>query len=187
MSQPLRILGISGSLRTASFNSSLLRAAQQLLPPETSLAIFGLDGIPAFNQDHEQQAPDSVVRLKQYIRSADAILFACPEYNYSFSGVLKNAIDWASRPHGDNVWAGKPVAIMGASIGNLGSVRAQYQLRQVFVYLDMYPLNQPEVMLAKAHEKISSDGTLTDEDTKRRIQQLIEALTVWTRRLAPTA
>jgi chromate reductase len=109
----VKILGIAGSLRQASFNRFALRAAQSLLPPGASLDIFELEGIPPYNQDHETQPPARVVELKAKVRAADAVLFSTPEYNYSMPGVLKNAIDWASRPYGDSAWQGKPVAVMG--------------------------------------------------------------------------
>jgi chromate reductase len=111
-------------------------------------------------------------------------LIVTPEYNYSIPGVLKNAIDWASRPYGDSAWNGKPVTIMGASIGTIGTARAQYHLRQVFVFLNMFPINQPEVMIANSAERFDADGNLTDETTKKLIHQLLEILTQWARRLA---
>src|SRR5271157_2208235 len=128
MSQPVRILGIAGSLRRGSYNRAALRAATQLVPEGITLDIFDIDGIPAFNQDEEQKPPAKVVELKKRIREADAILIVTPEYNYSIPGVLKNAIDWASRPYGDSAWSGKPAAIIGASIGTISTARAQYHL-----------------------------------------------------------
>ena len=125
MSKPVRILGIAGSLRRESYNRAALRATAQLVPQDATLDIFELDGIPGFSQDEEQNPPAKVVELKRRIREADAVLFVTPEYNYSVPGVLKNAIDWASRPYGDSAWNGKPAAIMGASIGAIGTARAQ--------------------------------------------------------------
>jgi chromate reductase, NAD(P)H dehydrogenase (quinone) len=113
-----------------------------------------LDGIPGFNQDDEQNPPEKVVELKKRVRQADGILFVTPEYNYSVPGALKNAIDWASRPYGESVWNGKPAAIMRASIGAIGTARAQYHLRQIFVFLNMFPVNQPEVMIANAASRL---------------------------------
>ena len=124
MADKIRILGIAGSLRKDSYNKAALRAAQQLAPANAAVDIFELDGIPGFNQDEEQKPPQKVVELKAAIRQADAILFVTPEYNYSIPGVLKNAIDWASRPYGDSAWSGKPAAIMGASVGMAGTARA---------------------------------------------------------------
>ena len=184
MSRPIQIIGIAGSLRRSSYNRAALRAAAQLLPQDVTLDIFELDGIPGFNQDEEQNPPDKVAELKKRIRAAEAVLIVTPEYNYSVPGVLKNAIDWASRPYGDSAWSGKPVAIMGASIGAIGTARAQYHLRQMFVFLNMFPINQPEVMISNAAERFDANGTLTDETTKKLIRQLLENLRDWTRRLA---
>jgi chromate reductase, NAD(P)H dehydrogenase (quinone) len=179
----VRILGIPGSLRAGSFNLAALRAAQGLVPADATLEIFELGGIPPFSEDDEHIPPRRVVELKAKIREADAILISTPEYNYSVPGVLKNAIDWASRPHGDSAWEGKPVAIMGASPGSLGTARAQYHLRQTLVYLDMYPVNRPEVMIARAAERFDERGRLVDETSRKRIAQLLESLVAWTRRL----
>ncbi len=183
MNNPLVILGIAGSLRQKSFNRALLRAAQELAPDGATIKTFEIDGIPSFNEDDEREPPAKVVELKQRIRSADAILFVTPEYNYSVPGVLKNAIDWASRPYGDSAWNGKPVAVMGASVGTIGTARAQYHLRQSFVFLNMHAVNQPEVMVSNAHKHFDQDGKLTDETAKKLIRQLLEELVSWTRRL----
>ncbi len=179
MNKPLTILGIAGSLRRTSYNRAALRAAQKLVPDGVTLEIVDLEGIPPFNQDDEAHAPERVGQLKQRIRAADAILIVTPEYNYSIPGVLKNAIDWASRPYGDSAWEGKPVAIMGASIGAMGTSRAQYHLRQVLVFLNMYPLNRPEVMITNAAQRFDEKGNLKDEETKSNIQNLMAALVTW--------
>jgi len=183
VNNPFVILGIAGSLRQQSYNRALLRAAQELAPDGARIEIFELDGIPSFNQDEEATPPPKVVELKERVRSADAILFVTPEYNYSVPGLLKNAIDWASRPYGDSAWNGKPVAIMGATVGTIGTARAQYHLRQMFVFLNMYAVNQPEVMVSSAHKHFDQDGKLTDETTKKLTRQLLEELVNWTRRL----
>jgi len=179
----ITILGFAGSLRKGSFNKALLRAALELAPAEAKVEIFDLEGIPLFNQDLESQPPQRVKEFKQKIKAADAILIATPEYNYSIPGVLKNAIDWASRPYGDNSFEGKPVAIMSASGGMLGGSRAQYQLRQTLVALDMHPLNRPEVMVASAHEKIDQNGKVTEAKTREKIKELLEALVQWAKKL----
>jgi len=176
MNSTVKILGIAGSLRRESYNRSALKAALDLTPADARLEPFELDGIPIFNQDHEQDPPPAVVEFKRRIRDADAILFVTPEYNYSIPGVLKNAIDWASRPYGDNAWDGKATAVMGASPGVIGTARAQYHLRQTFVFLNMFAVNQPEVMIGKAHERIDQAGNLTDETTKALIRQLLANL-----------
>ena len=186
MSKPIRILGIAGSLRRESYNRATLGAATQLVPEGATIETFELDGIPGFNQDEEQNPPAKVVELKKRIREADAILFVTPEYNYSVPGVLKNAIDWASRPYGDSAWNGKPAAIMGASIGTIGTARAQYHLRQMMVFLNMFPVNQPEVMIGNASKRFDADGNLTDDATKDFIRQLLQSLVDWTQRIAFT-
>lgn len=180
----VKILGIAGSLRKGSYNKVALRAAVDLVPKNTELEIFeALSGIPLFNQDEESNPPDIVYDLKEKIRSSDAILFATPEYNYSVPGVLKNAIDWASRPYGDSAWDSKPAAIMSASVGNLGGARAQYHLRQTFVFLNMFPLNKPEVIIPEIQEKLDKQGNIVDAHTKEKIAELMQALVEWTRKL----
>lgn len=184
MNQPVRILGIAGSLRKASYNRAALRAASELLPDGCTLDVFDLDGLPGFNEELERNPPPAVVDLKSRIRAADAVLFSTPEYNYSVPGVLKNAIDWASRPYGESAWSGKPAAIMGASIGSIGTARAQYHLRQMMVFLDMFPVNQPEVMIGNAATRFDAAGMLTDDDTREHIRGLVRSLADWTRKLA---
>jgi chromate reductase, NAD(P)H dehydrogenase (quinone) len=172
----IKILGIVGSLRTDSYNHAALKAAQQLVPDGAILNLIELHGIPVFDQDEELVPPTSVLEFKREILAADAILFATPEYNYSVPGVLKNAIDWASRPYGDSAWVGKPAAIMGASAGSLGTARAQYHLRQILVALNMPVVNQPEVMIGNAAQRFDQNGGLTDEPTRQFIQKLLVAL-----------
>jgi len=164
-------------------NRAALRAAQALAPEDVRVEIFDLDGIPVYNGDEEMTPPQRVVELKARVRAADAILFATPEYNYSIPGVLKNAIDWGSRPYGDSCWQGKPVAVMGASPGLLGTVHAQTVLRQCFGTLDMPQLNKPEVLIGNAAQKFDAAGNLTDERTRTSIRGLLAALAAWTRRL----
>jgi chromate reductase len=183
MEQPVKILGFVGSLRKGSYNKALMRAAVELIPEDATIEVFDLEGIPPFNQDLENQPPQIVREFKAKIRAADALLIATPEYNYSIPGVLKNAIDAASRPYADKVFDGKPVAIMSASVGRLGGARAQYHLRQSFVFLNMYPINHPEVMLSFAGENVDKEGNLTNEETRKLIRQLLEELVRWTRKL----
>lgn len=172
----IEILGIVGSLRKGSYNHFALKAAQELVPDGAVLNLIELHGIPIFDQDNEMAPPDAVVEFKRRILAADAILFATPEYNYSLPGGLKNAIDWASRPYGKSVWPGKPAAIMGASVGALGTARAQYHLRQILVTLNMPVVNQPEVMIGNAAQRFEQNGKLTDEPTRQHIQKLLAAL-----------
>jgi chromate reductase len=183
MEKQIRVLGFAGSLRRGSLNKMLLRAAVELAPEDVSLEVFDLEGIPPFNQDMENDPPPRVKEFKSRIKSADAILFVTPEANYSVPGVLKNAIDWASRPYGDNSFKGKPAAIMSASTGTLGGARAQYHLRQIFVFLEMHPLNRPEIMVPLAAEKFDTSGHLTDDKTRDLVNKLLVTLRDWTRKL----
>ncbi len=172
----IHVLGISGSLRKASFNSGLLRAATQMLPEEMTLEIFDLSPIPLYNGDLENSSmPESVINFKQKIAAADALLIAIPEYNYSIAGVLKNAIDWASRPVKSSPLNGKPFAMMGAG-GGLGTARAQYHFRQVAVFTNMITFNKPELMIPRAFEKFDDKGNLVDEKVKDQIKNLLLAL-----------
>ena len=183
MNDAVNILGFAGSLRKNSYNRALLRAAAELLPEDARLEIFDLEGIPPFSQDLEVSVPERVKEFKSKIKAADAILFVTPEHNYSVPGVLKNAIDWASRPHGDNSFEGKPAAIMSASTGMLGGARAQYHLRQTCVFLNMYPVNKPEVFVTFAAQKFDEQGRLTDPKAKEVIKTLLESLAAWTKKL----
>ena len=186
MDPQVNILGFAGSLRKGSYNRALLRAALELVPEDARLEVFELDGIPLFNQDLESSPPDKVKEFKRKIREADALLIVTPEYNYSIPGVLKNAIDWASRPYGDSAFEGKPVAMMSASISMLGGARAQYHLRQSFVFLNMYPVNGPEVFVSLAHKKFDDEGNLLDEVAKDLMAKLLANLVAWARKLKGT-
>jgi chromate reductase len=176
MAETVKVLGIAGSLRKDSYNRWALRAAQLLAPEHIKIDTFDISKIPLFNQDEERNPSPALVEFKKAIQAADAILFVTPEYNYSIPGVLKNAIDAASRPYGESAWHGKPVAIMGASIGNVGTARAQYHLRQCFVFLNMFAVNQPEVMISNASQRFDQEGNLIDETTANLIQQLLQNL-----------
>lgn len=181
----MHILGISGSLRKNSFNTAALHACSALLPPGVTMSVADIADIPLYNEDVRANGlPDAVQRLREQIRSADALLIATPEYNYSIPGVLKNAIDWASRPP-EQPFDGKPVAIMGATPGGLGTSRAQYHLRQLFVYLNGHLLNKPEVFISAAPSKFDADGKLTDAATAENLGKLLAALADQARRLKP--
>lgn len=180
----LIVAGIAGSLRQGSYNRALLRAAQELAPEGMEIRAFDLAPVPLYNADVEAQGdPEPVVALKAAIREADALLIATPEYNYGVPGVLKNAIDWASRPPGQSPLNGKPAALMGATPGATGTARAQLQLRQAFVFTQTLPLPGPEVLVARAHEKFDEQGRLTDETTRRYVRELLYRLAEWTHRL----
>jgi chromate reductase, NAD(P)H dehydrogenase (quinone) len=177
------VLGICGSLRKASYNMAALRAAIAVKPAGMSVTVADISQIPPYNEDVRAQGfPPTVEALRRQIAAADALLFACPEYNYSMSGVLKNAIDWASRPP-DQPFAGKPCAIIGAAAGMAGSARAQYDLRRSCVFLDMHPLNKPEVLIGQAQTKFDAEGNLTDEAAKGFMRDMMAALAAWTRQI----
>ena len=184
--RPLKVLGIAGSLRAASYNRALLRAARELAPEGVTIETFDLIDVPLFNEDVEREGvPAAVQALRDAIAGADALLVATPEYNHGVPGVLKNAIDWASRPPGASPLAGKPAAVFGASPGQTGTARAQTQLRAAFVFTNTPALPQPEVLVFRAHEKFDADGRLTDESTRKWVRRLLEALADWTVKLAP--
>lgn len=180
----IKILGISGSLRKGSYNRMLLRAALALLPTDAQLEIVEVGDMPLMDQDLESNLPESVKKFKAKVKAADAILFSTPEYNYSIPGPLKNAIDWASRPYNDNSWQGKPVGIMSASGGTIGGERAQLHLRQTFVFLDMHPVNRPEVIVTFVSQKVDAKGNITDEHTKEKIKELLAALVALAKKLS---
>jgi chromate reductase len=176
MADTIKIIGISGSLRTGSYNTAALHAAQELAPPDLHIEIGDITQFPLYNADVQAVAfPDAVLKLGEQIRAADGLLLVTPEYNYSVSGVLKNAIDWLSRLR-NQPFPGKPTAICGASMGPLGSARAQYHLRQIGIYLDMRFLNKPEVMIGSAHERFDAAGKLTHEPTRKFVGDLMIAL-----------
>lgn len=179
----MHLLGISGSLRKDSFNTAALRACGELLPAGVTMSIFDITPIPLYNEDLRAQGlPEPVQQLREQIRAADALLIATPEYNYSIPGVLKNAIDWASRPP-EQPFDGKPIALLGATPGGLGTSRAQYHLRQVFVYLNGHLLNRPEMFISGAPNKFDADGRLTDAATKESLGKLLAALVESAKRL----
>jgi chromate reductase, NAD(P)H dehydrogenase (quinone) len=179
----LNVLGLCGSLRKGSYNRMALRAAMEVAPAGMTIETIEIGSIPPYNKDVEDQGfPASVQALAAKIAAADAVLFVTPEYNYSVPGVLKNAIDWVSRVP-IQPFNGKPVAIMGASQGAIGTARAQYHLRQTCVFLNAFPLNRPEVMIGHAQDKFDKDSRLTDETTRKLIGKLLVALAEWTAKL----
>jgi chromate reductase len=180
----ISVLGICGSLRKGSFNRAALDTAIELKPAGMDVTIADISQFPLYNEDVRAQGfPAPVETLRRQIKAADALVFACPEYNYSISGVLKNAIDWASRPP-DQPFAGKPVAILGAAAGMAGGARAQLSLRHSCVFLDMHPLNKPEVLIFQAQNKFDAEGRLTDDVARGLIRDLMAALLRWTRQIA---
>ena len=181
--RPVSVLGICGSLRKGSFNHAALNTAIELKPAGMEVTVADISQIPLYDEDVRAQGfPPPVQTLRQQIKAADAVLFACPEYNYSMSGVLKNAIDWASRPP-DQPFAGKPAAMISAAAGMAGGARAQLHLRHSCVFLDMHPLNKPEVLIFQAQNKFDAEGRLTDDVARGLIGDLMQALLVRARLL----
>src|SRR2546427_783971 len=179
----VRILGLSGSGRRRSYNTALLEAAKELLPRDATMEVYDVSAFPLFNQDDELEMPIPVRRFKEKVRDADAIIFATPEHNYSISAVLKNAIEWGNRPEEDNSWDGKPAAIMSASTSPRGGARAQLHLRQIMVDLNMYPINSPQLLLARAQEHFDANLKLTNLEFREILRELLTSLAEWTRRL----
>ena len=183
----IRVAGIPGSLRQGSLNKALLRAAVELAPAGMEIKTYtGLGDIPPYNDDvFSKGDPEAVAALKAAINEADAMLIATPEYNYGVPGVLKNAIDWASRPSGNCVLNRKPAAIMGCSPGLGGTIRAQHALRQSFVFTDTYVMQQPEIKIPSAAHLFDASGRLTDENTRQHVKKFLEAFVVWVERFKP--
>ena len=174
MADEVVLAGIAGSLRRGSFNAALLREAQALAPADTRINVVDLAPLPLYNRDLEDDGiPPPVEAFRQALAAADGLVVATPEYNYSIPGVLKNAIDWASRPP-DSPLDGKPMAIMGAG-GRLGTVRAQMHLREIALHNSMRVMIDPEVLVAGAFKAFDDDGRLTDERTRERVRQLMAA------------
>lgn len=182
-SSKIVILGISGSGRKGSYNTALLEAAKQVLPQNATLEIVDVSKLPLYNQDLEHALPEAVKELKKKIRSADAILIATPEHNYSVTAVLKNAIEWGNRPPRDASWSGKPAAVISASTGLRGGVRAQLHLRQIMIDLNMYPINRPLLLVSNAKDKFDENLKLIDRESLQILREVLSSLVEWTRRL----
>lgn len=180
----LRVFGIAGSLRVGSFNRALLHAARALAPAGMEIVVFdGLREIPPYDADVDAAGePAPVAALRRAIRDADALLFATPEYNYGVPGVLKNGIDWASRPAGRAALQRKPAGILGATTGASGAIRAQLALRQCFNFTETYAMLRPEIFVAHAAQKFDAAGELTDEATREHLRKFLAALEAWTRK-----
>lgn len=177
MTRTISVCGFAGSLRQHSYNRMLISAAAEVAPERMTVEPFDLSDIPLFNYDVEQQGdPAPVTAFKDAIAAADAVLIATPEYQHGVPGVLKNALDWASRPPRESVLRGKPTAIMGASPGRTGTARAQSQLRQTLVYNDTRAVQKPEVLVANAKSLFDDEGRLTDDTTRDFVRRLLDAL-----------
>ncbi len=179
----IQILGVSGSGRVGSFNTALLEASGRLLPENAVLKTYDVSRFPLYNSDLERSMPLSIRKFKEELRSSDAVILATPEHNHTISAVLKNAIEWGNRPWRDNSWEGKPAAILSASTSITGGARAQEHLRQIMVDLNMHPLNQPQVLISRAHEKFSPSLELVDERAEEILRDLMVRLVDWARTL----
>lgn len=178
----LNILAFAGSLRKGSYNRALLRAASALAPGDMNIDIFDLEGLPLYNADVEAEGdPEYVALFKESIGSADALLIATPEYNYGIPGVLKNAIDWASRPANGSPLKNKPAGILGASPSLTGSVLGQNQLRECLVSTGSFCMPQPRILVFRAHEKFDEQGNLTDKSTGEHLGRFLEEFAGWVR------
>lgn len=183
---PLSVVAFAGSLRKASYNRALVHAVVELAPPDLALQVTTIDDVPLFDQDVEEVGtPAGVERLRAVIAAADGLLIATPEYNHGVPGVMKNVVDWLSRPPRASVLDGKPVGVIGASPGMMGTARAQTQLRQAFVFTNSPVMPQPEVLVYRAHEKFDDTGRLTDEATRKHLGRYLAAFVEWVRRFAP--
>ena len=172
----IKIVGIVGSLRSQSYNKGLIAAFQDMLPEGVEMKIADIGILPHFNQDLEASFPSEAQDLKDIVESADALIIATPEYNRAVPGVLKNSIDWLSRPYGKNSLAGKPVLVVGASPGGTGAAMAQYHLKQSLLHLNAQVLGQPEFHVGGTGEKFDDAGVLTDDKTREYITSALEIL-----------
>ena len=184
MKNKTRILGVAGSLRKDSYNRKLLGAIAAIAPENIEVEIYELDKIPLYNQDIDtpESMPESVRDFKRRIKEADAILFVTPEYNRSIPGVLKNAIDWASRPYNDNSFDDKPVATIGATDGMLGTAVAQYHMREIFSFLNAHPMERPQLFVSGISKKLAG-GKVQDEELKKLLLLFINNLALWAARI----
>jgi chromate reductase len=180
----VKILGFAGSLRQASFNRALLRAAKELTPAGVEIDIADLDGVPMYNSDLETSAfPATVKALRAHIAASGAVLIATPEYMFSVSGVLKNVLDWLARPPEPRALWDKPVGIMGASPGLVGTARAQLHLRQILLHERAAVLPHPQLLVPDARNKFDANGVLIDQETRTKVTEYVDALARWARRL----
>jgi chromate reductase len=181
----LKVLGISGSLRKGSFNTAALKTCAELMPPGMTLTLARIDDLPIFNQDvFDAGLPESAKRLRAEVAAADGVLIASPEYNFSLSAALKNAIDWASRPPNQS-WHDKPIAIFSVSAGPMGGARVQYDLRRILGQLWAHVLPRPEVFIGSSASKFDAQGRLTDETTRKFLTDLLAGFKTWIERMQP--
>jgi NAD(P)H-dependent FMN reductase len=179
-----KIAVVVGSLRQGSFNKQLARAVESLAPADFSFEHLDIGGLPLYSQDYDSDYPEVAVEFKKKIAEANGLLFVTPEYNRSIPGVLKNAIDWGSRPWGHSVWGGKPGAIIGTSVGAIGTAIAQSHLRGVCAYLDIALLGQPEMFVKHDESRIDASGNITNDDTRKFLQNFVDKYVAWVKHYA---
>ena len=178
-----KIAVVVGSIRKESINRKLAKALIKLAPKDLECELVRIDDLPVFNQDHDQDPPQQVVRVKAQIAAANAMLFVTPEHNRSLPTALKNVLDWVSRPYGKNLWAGKPAGVAGASVGAVGTAVAQAHLRAVLGYLDVPTLGQPEVYVQFTKDLIDDDGNVSNDGTRKFLQSFVDRYAAWIAKL----
>lgn len=181
---PHKIAVVLGSIRKDSINRKLAKALIKLMPSDLEGALVRIDDLPVFNQDHDQNPPESVKRVKAEVMSAQGLLFVTPEHNRSLPTALKNVLDWVSRPYGQNQWAGKPGAIAGASVGTVGTAVAQAHLRSVLGYLNVPTLGQPEVYIQFTQGLIDDEGNMSNDGTRKFLQGFVDQYAAWIAKFA---
>ena len=179
-----QIAVVVGSLRKDSFNRQLARAVEKLVPADFSFKHLEISNLPLYNQDDDANPAEEVKRLKSEIAASQGLIFVTPEYNRSIPGVLKNALDHASRPYGQNAWAGKPAGVIGASIGAAGTSMAQQHLRNVLAYLDVPTLGQPEVFIHVTEGLFDTSGAIGNEGTRKFLQGWMDRYVAWIKKLS---
>ena len=178
-----KIAVVVGSIRKDSINRKLARALIKLAPKDLECELVRIDDLPVFNQDHDQNPPQQVARVKAQIVAANALLFVTPEHNRSLPTALKNVLDWVSRPYGQNLWAGKPAGVVGTSVGVVGTAVAQAHLRAVLGYLDVPTLGQPEVYIYFTKDLIDDDGNVSNDGTRKFLQSFVDRYAAWIAKL----
>ena len=179
-----QIAMVVGSLRQDSYNRKLAQALTKMAPPEFSFDFVEIGDLPPYNQDDDANQAEQVKRMKQQIAAAQGVIFVTPEYNRSIPGVLKNALDHGSRPYGQNVWAGKPAGVIGASMGAIGTALAQQHLRNIISYLDMPTLTAPEAYLKFDDNTVDADFQFTNAGTQKFVQGWVDAYVAWVKKIA---
>jgi NAD(P)H-dependent FMN reductase len=179
-----KIAVVVGSIRRDSFNKQLAHAVVALAPPDFSFEFLDIASLPLYSEDYDSDFPEAARTFKQKISAADGLLFVTPEYNRSIPGVLKNALDWGSRPWGQCAWSNKPAGVLGTSLGATGTALAQAHLRNVLAYLDVPVMGQPEMFIKHDVSRIDASGTIVNEATRKYLQNFVDKYVAWIQRMA---